>query len=169
MMMMMTMMNMKMINTGNAWTMRMSAMLMMMTVWSQSVQGNSQNMSDTALQEMINAPACWITTKPRGVGGSISECPEGLEQSGSDYLCSLLCYPPCPQGYDGVGPVCWNGTKPMGRGVGHILGCSNSTEYDTGLCYKKCPVGFHGKGPICWETVGFVDRADVGLFSYYMF
>ncbi|MHC4837040.1 MAG: hypothetical protein ACYTF3_02470 [Planctomycetota bacterium] len=37
----------------------------------------------------------------RGVGQVPSRCPSGLELDG------LLCYPPCNDGFYGVGPVCW--------------------------------------------------------------
>ncbi len=44
---------------------------------------------------------CWKDAYGRGVGKPISACAPGLEED------ALLCYPPCKEGYTGVGPVCW--------------------------------------------------------------
>ncbi len=47
-------------------------------------------------------PYCARHTYNRGVGRPLHACPDHApEQDG------LLCYPPCRDGYNGVGPVCW--------------------------------------------------------------
>lgn len=47
-------------------------------------------------------PYCRRRTYGRGVGRPLHTCPEHApEQDG------LICYPPCRDGYNGVGPVCW--------------------------------------------------------------
>lgn len=102
---------------------------------------------DLYSREIVSdADACWLQTKIRGVGRPITSCPEGLDQSG------LLCYPPCEEGWKGVGPVCWKDGKGRGRGFGRPLGCTRGTEYQGGLCYKLCPAGYDGHGPVCVET-----------------
>ena len=90
-----------------------------------------------------------------------------------------LCYPPCEDGYDGVGLVCWKQCDPgyvddgalcrknadifakksYGRGVGTIPSCSGSEDYDAGLCYPKCGSGYTGVGPVCWQDCppGYID------------
>jgi hypothetical protein len=66
------------------------------------------------------AGVCWKRTTVRGAGVISSECPGG-EKSGG------LCYPRCPPGYAGVGPVCWmrcSGEMPVECGAG----CARSQE-----------------------------------------
>jgi hypothetical protein len=47
-------------------------------------------------------PYCWRRSYGRGVGRLLQTCPDhSPEQDG------LLCYPKCRDGYNGVGPVCW--------------------------------------------------------------
>lgn len=47
-------------------------------------------------------PYCWRHSYGRGAGRPLNSCPDhALEQAG------LLCYPTCRDGYNGVGPVCW--------------------------------------------------------------
>lgn len=47
-------------------------------------------------------PFCWRHSYGRGVGRPLHSCPDHApEQDG------LLCYPPCREGYHGVGPICW--------------------------------------------------------------
>ena len=55
-----------------------------------------------------------------------NSCPPGTQEDAG------LCYPPCDQGYNGVGPVCWSGTKDIGAGV-----------------LKSCPSGWTDIGLIC--------------------
>jgi hypothetical protein len=68
---------------------------------------------------------------------------------------SGLCYPTCPEGFRGIGPVCWKGTQSKGRGVGQVRRntCGGQGEQvDGGLCYKQCPATFKPIGPVCWDT-----------------
>lgn len=91
-------------------------------------------------------PTCWAMTRTRGIGKPVIACPDGLVRSG------LLCYPPCAnQNATGLGPICWNGFKPVGRGFGRVLGCGKDREYVAGLCYKPCPDGFYSSGLWCVE------------------
>merc|ERR1740139_488086 len=103
----------------------------------------------------IVCDSCYKYSYGRGVGKPIHACAKGLEQSG------LLCYPPCKEGYHGVGPVCWadHGIKSYGRGVGKCLQCSEEEDEDAALCYKKCTglsqgldqlSKFNPVGPVCW-------------------
>ncbi len=63
-----------------------------------------------------------------------------------------LCYEPCDENYDGVGPVCWRQEASYGRGVGTVPGnCAAGEEMDAGLCYPVCNAGYHGVGPVCWN------------------
>src|SRR5262249_34293857 len=85
-------------------------------------------------------------SQTRGVGTPMG-CGPDEEQNGA------LCYPKCPPGYNGVGPVCWKGLSSQGRGVGRPLhGCAQGQELDGALCYPACPAGFKAAGPVCWET-----------------
>lgn len=110
-------------------------------------------------------PVCWKDSLPRGVGTLPNQCPEGQEKD------AALCYPLCPSGFYGVGPMCWQYCQPdetdigalclkksgwsyakktKGRGVGKPMVCSSDQDYDAGLCYRKCPPKFTGVGPVCW-------------------
>lgn len=74
-----------------------------------------------------------------------------------------LCYKACRDGYQGVGPVCWEkkSERPSyGRGAGTIptikwrdgkfvSHCHSGKVLDAGLCYERCQSGYHGVGPLC--------------------
>lgn len=45
--------------------------------------------------------------RPRGVGELPTECSSGMQYDAG------LCYPPCPAGFAGVGPVCWGQCPPL--------------------------------------------------------
>ncbi len=82
-----------------------------------------------------------------------------MEKSG------LICYPPCPSNFTGVGPVCWKGIHPsfihsyliilglhgVGRGVGKPMICEKGYQYVAGLCYLPCPINQIPDGPGCLE------------------
>ena len=101
----------------------------------------------------------------------MGNCPSDQE------LDAGLCYPKCPTGFTGVGPVCWEDcpsdfpdtgtgcTKPTyDRGVGTIPeGCTDDKENQDGLCYEPCNDGYTGAGPVCWGDCpsGFT---DIGAF-----
>lgn len=102
-----------------------------------------------------------------------------------------LCYPKCKDGYDGVGPMCWQicpagytntgltCNRPAdtitkdsyGRGVGTIPDniinhtCPSGKEYSNGLCYKTCANGYYGDGPVCWQycPAGYVSTGATCL------
>ncbi|OUR88446.1 hypothetical protein A9Q81_23655 [Gammaproteobacteria bacterium 42_54_T18] len=82
----------------------------------------------------------------RGVGTPLT-C-----ASDEDYDAGL-CYVPCRDTYNGVGPVCWKKNASYGRGVGTIpTQCGSGKENDAGLCYPDCRSGYHGIGPVCWSN-----------------
>jgi len=101
-----------------------------------------------------------ILAKPsqgRGVGAVPTNCGPGKE------LDAGLCYPLCPAGMRGVGPVCWQICPPgynddgaTCRRDGSIFGSNNSAcpWYDKcGLVTAKgcsvCPAGFNNDGCTC--------------------
>jgi hypothetical protein len=71
-------------------------------------------------------PYCWRRSYGRGVGRPLHTCPDhSPDQSG------LLCYPSCRNGYNGVGPLCWEQ-------------CENITSFgfaclDIRLSNRSCP------------------------------
>lgn len=89
---------------------------------------------------------CWKSAYGRGVGKAISACAEGLEKDGA------LCYPPCREGYHGIGPVCWpdESGKAYGRGAGKVLVCKPDEDESGALCYPPCNGNSDGIGPVCW-------------------
>ena len=96
---------------------------------------------------------CWLKAEGRGVGKPISTCPADKEKDGA------LCYPFCRDGYNGVGPVCWQNCpdefrndgafcykpKSYGRGAGSIHECDNCEKWGA-LWYPKCRDNFHNVG-----------------------
>lgn len=96
-------------------------------------------------------------TTPEATGYSC-QCPSGevLDNDG-------LCYPACPSGYDGVGPVCWQRCASSFYSTGAF--CQRDTSivsantsscpwYDQcGLTLKKgcstCPSGYSNDGCTC--------------------
>jgi hypothetical protein len=98
----------------------------------------------------------------RGAGTPLI-CGLGLEAGSAG-----LCYPPCPKGTTGVGPVCWEEcptgwtssgvgcTKPLyNRGMGVTPSVCPDGTVSGGpgslLCYPECQTGYKGDGPVCWE------------------
>ena len=47
-------------------------------------------------------PYCWRSSYGRGAGRLFDSCPDDSPERDG-----LLCYPNCTEGYNGVGPVCW--------------------------------------------------------------
>lgn len=109
-----------------------------------------------------------VLAKPsfgRGVGVPPNSCRPDQEYDAG------LCYPKCPAGFGGVGPVCWQ-SCPAGydddgatcRRNANITGADNSAcpWYDKcGLTFaggcSVCPDGFHNDGCTC--------RIDVHIFA----
>ncbi len=80
----------------------------------------------------------------RGVGEIPYHCPPGKENSDG------LCYVPCEEGFNGIGPVCWNNDTSYERGVGAVPSqCGAGNVLEAGLCYPACKDGFYGSGPLC--------------------
>ena len=120
--------------------------------------------------------SCWLDAYGRGVG-VLPGCAADEEQDGA------LCYRKCREGYNGVGPVCWQtdcpSDKPLKRGAmcyedcrnkgggwfnGSLLecaACNNEWESDGFLgCKRDSPFGWKGAWPYR-ET-----RRQAGFGSY---
>jgi hypothetical protein len=68
--------------------------------------------------------SCWKRAYGRGIGKPIHNCRAEEEKSG------LLCYPPCKDGYTGVGPVCWQNCPSNFRNDGSF--CAKPKAYGRG-------------------------------------
>lgn len=70
-----------------------------------------------------------------------------------------LCYKPCPEGYYGIGPVCWAETKNIGAGMFAKLKSCKDSGYpakdgwvDMGLsCFRPPRIDTAGKGLRFWD------------------
>ena len=84
------------------------------------------------------APKCESTNRDLGFKFMNLVCPEGKQKDAG------LCYNPCPEGYKGVGPVCWKGIKSHPRGVGTPMSakCPEGAIIERGICFKQCPENF---------------------------
>ena len=86
-----------------------------------------------------NLPKCQSSPLDVKVEFTDMICPEGKVKDAG------LCYKPCPDGYKGVGPVCWKGIKAHGRGVGTPMKpiCSQGAIMETlgaiSICSRQCP------------------------------
>ena len=60
-----------------------------------------------------------------------------------------LCYPPCEEGYHGVGPVCWANTE--NRGHGTLAKINSCSEMGLGPDYRDDPL-------TCWKDL----KCDTG-------
>jgi len=108
-----------------------------------NVAGSLVKVSDACDNEVVDPPK---VAYGRGVGTPLS-CASDEEYDAG------LCYTPCTDGYNGVGPVCWKKDASYGRGVGTIATrCASGYENDVGLCYPNCRSGYNGIGPVCWST-----------------
>ncbi len=79
-------------------------------------------------------PYCWRHSYRRSIARPLHTCPDhASEQDG------LLCYPPCHDGYNGVGPVCWEKCENL-TSFGFI--CFNIRLSERYLCpwYDKCGI-----------------------------
>ncbi len=115
------------------------------------------------------------TTTARGAGKPVHSC----SQYGDDWeLDGGLCYPPCPKGFSGVGPLCltdcpasggWRNDglhclKPasFGRGAGKIHQCPGC-ERNGLLWYPKCGEGFAPAGCCVCSPVCPSGMHDIGV------
>ncbi|CAF2693639.1 unnamed protein product [Rotaria sp. Silwood2] len=108
------------------------------------------------LREVFRAyePYCWRHSYGRGVGRPVHACPYyAPEQDG------LLCYPICRDGYNGVGPVCWekcNNLTSVGFACMDIRKSVRSCPwYDkcgifTSSC-SSCPTNYTNFGCLCGQ------------------
>lgn len=107
-----------------------------------NIAGTLVKISDACDNEPVDPPR---VAYGRGVGTPLS-CASDEEYDAG------LCYTPCNEGYNGVGPVCWKEDASYGRGVGTIPNrCASGEELDAGLCYPVCNEGYNGVGPVCWS------------------
>ena len=107
-----------------------------------NINGTLAKISDACDVEIVDPPR---VAYGRGVGTPLT-CASDEEYDAG------LCYEPCDEGYNGVGPVCWKQNASYGRGVGTIpTRCGSGNELDAGLCYPRCNSGYHGVGPVCWS------------------
>lgn len=97
-------------------------------------------------------PYCWRRSYGRGVGRPLHTCPDDApEQDG------LLCYPDCREGYNGVGPVCWekcDNITSFGLACVDVRKSSRSCPwYDTCGVFKRscssCPENYTNLGCLC--------------------
>jgi hypothetical protein len=100
------------------------------------------------LQEIFRTyePYCWRHSYGRGVGRPLHTCPDhASEQDG------LLCYPPCRNGYNGVGPICWEK-------------CENLTSFGF-ICLS---IALSERHECPWyDKCGFVQRSCVSCAENY--
>jgi hypothetical protein len=100
--------------------------------------------------------SCWADSYGRGAGKAMKlkngkfRCDGGKEKDDG------LCYNPCKDGYNGVGPMCH---PKGGPGIKMTLMdrqyCPDgSTMVTKGLCYDKCPEGYNGIGTMCHPPGG---------------
>jgi hypothetical protein len=107
--------------------------------------------------------SCKMPSRGRGVGVARDVCDASVPEFDTG-----LCYKRCPEGYNGVGPVCWTKKSvSIPRGVGLIPDqCPSSHPiFDAGLCYRTCPnPEYNGVGPVCWGTCGgrYAEECGVG-------
>ncbi|CAF2027656.1 unnamed protein product [Rotaria magnacalcarata] len=97
-------------------------------------------------------PYCWRHSYGRGVGRPLHACPDHApEQDG------LLCYPLCRDGYNGVGPLCWqkcNNLTSVGFACMDVRTSLRSCPwYDkcgifTRAC-SSCPANYTNFGCLC--------------------
>jgi hypothetical protein len=97
-------------------------------------------------------PYCWRRSYGRGVGRPLHTCPDDApEQDG------FLCYPNCRDGYNGVGPVCWekcDNLTSLGFACLDIRKSLRSCPwYDTCGIFKRscssCPESYTNFGCAC--------------------
>jgi len=122
-----------------------------------------------------SGPVCWsmcpdgmtdlgVSCQKNGLINRSSHSHPMICQSDEDNE-GLLCYSKCKEGYNGVGPICWQicptGMKDIGVSCqknGTIdrsaqskpLTCNPSQVEEDGVCYLPCAEGYHGHGSICW-------------------
>ncbi|MCG8667867.1 MAG: hypothetical protein MI867_00510 [Pseudomonadales bacterium] len=118
-----------------------------------NIAGTLTKISDACDVEIVDPPR---VAYGRGVGSPLT-CASDEEYDAG------LCYEPCRDGYNGVGPVCWKQDASYGRGVGTIATrCGAGKENDAGLCYPVCRDGYNGVGPVCWSTQSLSYGRGVG-------
>lgn len=127
---------------------------------------------------------CWVASYHRGFGKLVHACPNGKEAGaeasekpasavGKDKSFSndshsarsgLLCYPPCKEGYGGLGPLCW--TSCTSGFKNHGLWCYKPDGHwpiEEGK-KKVCKDGFHKQLFGKWCSSDCPEKmADIGI------
>jgi len=143
------------------------------------------------LLEFMNAGGGEVISKATGVLDKLVDTATGIIDSEisaittvtdlvtnpEDFGCDVgqeydagLCYDACPEGYKGVGPVCWEecgeawlgnggsndaiwcGKGSYGRGLGQpVWAAKKGWEVNGAIQYPQCRPGYKGVGPVCWE------------------
>lgn len=97
---------------------------------------------------------CYLDTYGRGVGAPVSDCPGGHWDAG-------LCYPNCPSGYTGVGPVCWQDCAAGYSDVGAF--CYREGDIYGNGCTGQCASGYTNDGCTCRKDPHSYTKATVTL------
>lgn len=136
---------------------------------------------DLEIEAGEHESTCYRREYDRGVGKIRLGC--SGRKSDED---AGLCYKPCKDGYDGVGPVCWKKCRSgytnhgatcyknvlswyfkstYGRGAGVVptLQCRADEEEEGGLCYKQCRPGYDGHLTMCWMRCSASGFTECGL------
>lgn len=62
--------------------------------------------NQTGILQNLQKGICWKRSYMRGIGSVVTYCRPEKEKDGA------LCYPKCDDGYQGVGPLCWEICRP---------------------------------------------------------
>jgi len=103
---------------------------------------------------------CWKATVTRGVGRVPTECPNADKDAG-------LCYPKCPPGFYGLGPLCWQSCPPGFRDDGTF--CRKPSGYRRGAGYPWTfgdAISDSGMFSRCERDYGRGNCEKVGLIVY---
>lgn len=103
----------------------------------------------------------WSASYGRGAGTVPPlVCPAGQD------LDAGLCYSKCPDGFHGVGPVCWNNSETSYTVKTQLpiydywfkTRCPGSADLEGKLCYDHCKGGYHRILSTCWINSMSVGR-----------
>jgi len=90
--------------------------------WDGSYQDRENQKKREALDKLTTPKTCWVDSYTRGAPTLVDSCPNGKQPARKDSdkpasrsygdtsatdRSGMMCYPPCPEGMSGSGPVCW--------------------------------------------------------------
>ena len=94
--------------------------------------------------------SCWLRSYGRGAGKAMKlkkgklRCDDGKEKDAS------LCYDPCKDGYNGVGPMCHpKGGERIVKTLMQRQKCPDGWKNVLGICWEPCPPGYRDDGATC--------------------